>query len=70
MQSIENKIIARFKIYENIVCLNDGLLYQLTHCPKKRTKVLRKLTYHEKRKSYYIDGQLVSKKRLIKLQIK
>lgn len=70
MQNIENKIIIRFKIYNNIVCLNDGLLYQLEHCPKKRTKVFRKLTYNEKRKSYYINGQLVTKKRLIKLKIK
>ena len=70
MQSIENKITKRFKIYENIVCLNDGYLYQLEHCPKKRTKVFRKLTYNEKRKAYYINGQLVTKNRLIKLIIK
>ena len=70
MQNIENKIIIRFKIYNNIICLNDGLLYQLEHCPKKRTKVFRKLTYNAKRKSYYINGQLVTKKRLIKLKIK
>ena len=69
MQNIENKIIIRFKIYNNIVCLNDGFLYQLAHCPKKRTKVFRKLTYNEKRQSYYINGQLVTKKRLIKLKI-
>lgn len=69
MQNIENKIIIRFKIYNNIVCLNDGFLYQLAHGPKKRTKVFRKLTYNEKRQSYYINGQLVTKKRLIKLKI-
>lgn len=69
MQNTENKIIIRFKIYDSIVCLNDGLLYQLEHCPKKRTKVFRKLTYNEKRKSYYINGQLITKKRLIKLKI-
>lgn len=67
MQNIENKIVKRFKIYENIVCLNDGYLYQLEHFSKKRTKVFRKLTYNENRKSYYINGQLVSKQRLIKL---
>ena len=64
MQLIENKITRRFKIYDNIVCLNDGYLYQLQHCPSKRTKVFRKLTYNEKRKAYYINGQLVTKKRL------
>ena len=69
MQLIENKITARFRLYENIVCLNDGYLYQLEHCPKKRTKTFRKLTYNEKRKAYYINGQLVTKKRLIKLKL-
>lgn len=67
MQNIENKITKRFKIYETIVCLNDGFLYQLSHCPKKRTKTFRKLTFNHKRKSYYINGQNVSKNRLIKL---
>lgn len=70
MQSIENKITTRFKIYDHIVCLNDGLLYQLEHCPGKRTKVFRKLTYNEKRKAYYINGQLVTQKRLKKLAVK
>lgn len=69
MQVSENQIQFRFKIYENIVCLNDGLLYQLSHCPKKRTKVFRKLTYNEKRNAYYINGRLVTKKRLNKLKI-
>jgi len=68
MQNIENKITARFKIYENIVCLNDGMLYQLSHCPAKRTKIFRKLRYNEKRKAYYINGQLVTKNRLITLR--
>lgn len=49
---------------------NDGFLYQLEHCSKKRTKVFRKLTYNEKRSAYYINGQLVSKNRLKKLAIK
>lgn len=71
MQLPKNKIITnKFKIYDYIVCLNDGFLYQLEHCPKKRTKVFRKLTYNEKRNSYYINGQLVSKNRLKKLAIK
>lgn len=68
MQSVENKIVIRFKIYNNIVCLNDGLLYQLEHCTSKRTKVFRKLTYNEKRNAYYINGQLVTIKRLNKLK--
>jgi len=68
MQNIENKITARFKIYENIVCLNDGMLYQLSHCPAKRIKIFRKLRYNEKRKAYYINGQLVTKNRLTTLR--
>lgn len=68
MQNIENKIVAKFKIYDNIVCLNDGFLYQLSHCPNKRTKVFRKLSYNSKRDSYYINGQLVTRKRLNKLK--
>lgn len=70
MQNIKNKIVIRFKIYENIVCLNDGLLYQLQHNGKIRTKIFRKLTYNEKRDSYYINGQLVTRKRLNNLAIK
>ena len=68
MQSIENKITRRFKLYPNIACLNDGFLYQLEHCPKKRTKVFRKLTYNKDRKAYYINGILVTEKRLHKLK--
>lgn len=64
------EIQYHFKQYPYIVCLHDGLLYQLEHCPKKRTKTFRKLTYNEKRKSYYINGQLVTRKRLEKLKIK
>ena len=69
MQNIENKIVNTFKIYNNIVCLNDGFLYQLQHCPNKRTKVFRKLTYNEKRNGWYINGQLVSRKRMEKLKL-
>jgi len=68
MQSIDNKIIMRFKVYENIVCLNDGTLYQLQHCPRKRTKMFRKLSYNEKRDAYYINGGLVTRKRLEELK--
>lgn len=71
MQTIDNKIITtRFKIYDFIVCLSDGFLYQLEHCPRKRTKTFRKLRYNEKRDSYYINGQLVTRKRLQSLKIK
>ena len=68
MQSFE--IQYTFKNYPYIVCLHDGLLYQLAHCLKKRTKTFRKLTYNERRKAYYINGQLVSKNRLEKLKVK
>lgn len=67
MQLSEKQIQYKFKLYPYIVCLNDGLLYQLSHCHRKRTKVFRKLTYNEKRKAYYINGQLVTRKRLEKL---
>jgi site-specific DNA-adenine methylase len=70
MQNIENKIIAKFKIYDKIVQLNDNNLYQLQHCPCKRTKTFRKLKYNEKRNAFYINGQLITKNRLIKLRIK
>lgn len=63
-------VLYTFKIYPYIVCLHDGLLYQLDHCPRKRTKVFRKLTYNEKRNAYYINGQLVTKKRLNNLKQK
>lgn len=69
MQPIENQIQFRFKIYTNIVCLHDGFLYQLEHCPAKRTKVFRKLTYNHNRKAYYINSQLVSESKLRKLKI-
>jgi len=70
MQLPKNKSITiKFKIYENIVCLNDGFLYQLEHCPRKRTKVFMKLTYNEKRNAYYINGILVTRKRLNNLKI-
>jgi DNA repair ATPase RecN len=68
MQKLEIQITATFKIYDKIVLLEDGFLYQLEHCPKKRTKVFRKLTYNKKRKAYYINGTLVSNKRLKKLR--
>lgn len=68
MQLTENHIQFTFKIYKNIVCLHDGLLYQLEHFSNKRTKVFRKLTYNEKRDSYYINGQLVSRTKLNKLK--
>lgn len=70
MQLIEKQITATFRIYDKIVLLNDGFLYQLQHCPRKRTKVFRKLTFNEKRKAYYINGSLVTKKRLKNLIVR
>jgi formylmethanofuran dehydrogenase subunit E-like metal-binding protein len=69
MQVSENQIMYTFKIYNHIICKTDGLLYQLEHCPKKRTKVFRQLKYNEKRDSYYINGGLVTRKRLNNLKI-
>ena len=42
---IENKIIARFKIYDNIVCLNDGLLYQRSISNKKKIINIKNKSY-------------------------
>ena len=67
---INYQIQYTFKIYDKIVCLHDGFLYQLEHCPGKRTKVFRKLTYNKKRNAYYINGGLVTRKRLEKLKTK
>lgn len=68
MQNPKNQITARFKIYDKIVLLQDGYLYQLEHCTKKRTKIFRKLTFNENRQAYYINGTLITKKRLKNLQ--
>ena len=68
MQLIENQIQFRFKIYQNIICLKDGNLYQLQHFSNNRTKVFKKLTYNEKRKAFYINRQLVTLERLKKLK--
>jgi len=69
MQLSENQVQFRFKIYDKIVCLNDGFLYQLAHCPRKRTKVFKKLSFNSKRNAFYINGQLVTRKRLEKLKL-
>jgi hypothetical protein len=69
MQKLDYQIQFTFKNYPNIVCLHDGFLYQLEHFSNKRTKTFRKLTYNEKRKAFYINGQLVSKKRLETLKL-
>lgn len=69
MQKFKNQIKAIFKLYPYIVMLQDGVLYQLEHCPRKRTKVFRKLTFNAERKGYYINGGLVTEKRLQKLII-
>lgn len=69
MQLTENQIKYRFRNLDYIVCLKDGFLYQLAHCPKKRTKVFRKLKYNQNRQAYYINGVLVTKKRLQQLKI-
>jgi len=68
MQKFDYQVQFTFKNYPNIVCLHDGFLYQLEYFSNKRTKTFRKLTYNEKRKAYYINGQLVTKKRLEKLK--
>jgi len=70
MQTTNYQIQYKYKLYPNIACLHDGFLYQLEHCPRKRTKVFRKLTYNEKRNAYYINGMLVTRNRLEKLKIK
>jgi hypothetical protein len=63
-------ITQTFKFFPYIVCMNDGMLYQFQHCPGKRTKDFRKVTFNHKRKAYYINGQLVSRIKLERLAIK
>jgi len=68
MQKANYQVQYKFKLFENIVCLHDGLLYQLAHCPKKRTKPFRKLTFNKKRNAYYINSGLVTVARLHSLK--
>lgn len=73
MQYINNfqiPILYKFKLFEYIVCDTKGILYQLQHCKKKRTKSLRKLTYNKARDAYRINSIWVTRNRLEKLKIK
>lgn len=61
-----HKITGRFKFYKYLVVINKDI-YQMPHCPHKRTKVFRKLKYYPKRDAYNYNGQYLTKKRLLKL---
>jgi hypothetical protein len=67
--NLQIKILYRFKIFQHIVCDTKGMLYQLEHCSKKRTKQLRKLTYNNNRDAYRINSVWVTRKRLENLKI-
>jgi hypothetical protein len=63
-------ILYRFKLFPNIICDDKKNLYQLEDKTGKRYKPLRKLSFNEKRKSYYINSIPVTKKRLYNLMYK
>ncbi len=59
------KITARFKFYPYIVCGEDRNLYQLPHFRGKRTLNFRKIKYNKERNGYSINGNWVSRNRMI-----
>ena len=67
--NLQIKLIYKFKLFPYIVCDSKGILYQLEHCPKKRTKPLRKLTYNKERDAYRINSVWVTRSRLDNLKI-
>lgn len=62
-------ITCRFKIYTNIVCGNDKILYQLEYFKRNRFHPFKKLTYNDDKKAYRINGVWVTRKRLLNLRI-
>ena len=72
INNFQIEIKYKFKLYENIVCDDKNILYQLQHFNKasKRTFSLRKLTFNEKRNAYRIKGSWVKKETLQKLKYK
>ena len=72
INNFQIEIKYKFKLYENIVCDDKNILYQLQHFNKasKRTFSLRKLTFNEKRNAYRIKGVWVKKENLHKLKYK
>lgn len=62
-------IKARFSKYENIICNDKKEIWQLSYSKNNYTYPLKKLVYNELRKSYRINSQWVSKKRLYKFMI-
>ena len=60
---------ARFAKYEYVICNDKRELWQLEHFKNRRTCLLKKLTYNEKRKAYRINSQWVTKKRLRQFMI-
>ena len=72
INNFEIEIKYKFKLYENIVCDEINILYQLQHFNKasKRTFSLRKITFNEKRNAYRIKGVWVKKETLHRLKYK
>lgn len=69
INEIAINVFCSFKIYNHVICDDKKQLWQLETCPRKRTIPLRKLTFNNNRKAYRINGNWVSKDRLLKLRI-
>ena len=62
-------IVCRFKIYNNIVCDDKGILHQLEYFKNKKFRKFKTLTYNEDRNAYRINSVWVTHKRLLNLRI-
>ena len=69
LNNFQINIQYRFKLYPNIIVDDKKNLVQLQYfnLRTKRTVNLKILKYDEKRKSYRIESNWVTKKRLLKL---
>ncbi len=72
INNFQIEIKYKFKLYENIVCDDKNILYQLQHFNRAslRTFSQRKLTYNKSRNAYRIKGVWVKKETLMKLKYK
>lgn len=70
INNFQINIKYRFKFYDNIVCDDHNVLYQLQHFnpASKKTFRLRKLSCNIKRQAYRIKGVWVKKETLHKLK--
>jgi hypothetical protein len=62
-------VIYEFRLYHDVVCDENKVLWQLEHVKNKRTVPLKKLIFNPIRKAYRINSLWVSKNRLIKFMV-